>query len=53
MSKTVMEKLPQFIETLGLTEEPMGSYLTERKPESRFSPHPMDLPTREKEIKNG
>ncbi len=52
MPSATLDKLPQFLETLGLTEEPMGSYFTESKPESGFTPKPMDLPTREKEIKN-
>ncbi len=52
MEKTLIDTLPKFLETLGLNEEPMGSYFTGSKPESGFSPKPMDLPTREKETEN-
>ena len=52
MPATAMEKLPHFLETLGLTEEPMGSHFTDSPPETDFSPQAMELPTREKEQKN-
>jgi uncharacterized protein (DUF169 family) len=47
-----MNALPQFLKTLGLDEEPMGIFYTDKKPAEGFSPKPMDLPTREKEMKN-
>ncbi len=47
-----MELLPQFMETLGLTEEPMGIFYTDEEPKEGFSPGPTDLPTRERELKN-
>ena len=47
-----MHSLPQFLETIGVDEEPMGIFYTAEKPAKGFSPKPMDLPTREKEMKN-
>jgi uncharacterized protein (DUF169 family) len=47
-----MKALPQFVEVLGLEEEPMGLFYTDKKPVEGFSPKPNDLPTREKEMKN-
>jgi len=44
--------LPRFLEVLGLDEEPMGIFYTDEKPSDGFSPKPMALPTREKEIQN-
>lgn len=52
MNSEIYQHLPKFIEILGLDEEPMGIYYTDQKPESGFSPDPLDLPTREKEIRN-
>jgi uncharacterized protein (DUF169 family) len=52
MSAGKLEKLPVFLDTLGLDEEPMGLFYTDVKPAEGFSPKPIDLPTREKEIKN-
>jgi uncharacterized protein (DUF169 family) len=40
------------MDTLGLYEEPMGIFYTDEKPQDGFSPNPMELPTREKEMKN-
>jgi uncharacterized protein (DUF169 family) len=51
MTTQVMRALPQFLETLGLDEEPMGIFYTDEKPAEGFSPKPIDLPTREKEMK--
>ncbi|MGD9732632.1 MAG: DUF169 domain-containing protein [Desulfamplus sp.] len=52
MKSEIYQKLPKFIDILGLDEEPMGFYFTDKAPEAGFSPDPLDLPTREKEIKN-
>jgi len=47
-----LESLPRFMDWLGLYEAPMGVFYTDEKPLEGFSPEPMDLPTREREIKN-
>jgi len=52
MITQIMKTLPQFLETLGLDEEPMGVFYTDEKPAEGFSPKTIDLPTREKEMKN-
>jgi uncharacterized protein (DUF169 family) len=52
MITQIMKALPQFLETLGLDEEPMGVFYTDEKPADGFSPKTIDLPTREKEMKN-
>jgi len=52
MTDNQQSDLGKFLEVLGLTEEPMGIFYTDKKPAEGFSPKPMDLPTREKEIKN-
>jgi len=52
MKDQIMKPLPQFLETLGLDEEPMGIFYAAEKPTEGFSPKPMDLPTREKEKEN-
>ena len=52
MQKSLMESLPRFLERLGLVEEPMGVFYSNDKPVEGFSPQPIDLPTRDKEIKN-
>lgn len=52
MKEQVMKSLPQFLETIGVDEEPMGIFYTDEKPDQGFSPKPLDLPTREKELKN-
>ncbi len=44
--------LKEFIDILGLMEEPVGIFHTEIKPAEGSSPKSMDLPTREKEINN-
>lgn len=41
--------LPDFLQILGLDEEPMGLFYTDEAPETGFSPKPMDTPTREQE----
>ena len=52
MNQQMIKYLPQFLERLRLDEEPMGIFYTDEKPSEGFSPKPMDLPTREKEMKN-
>ncbi|MBW2442205.1 MAG: DUF169 domain-containing protein [Deltaproteobacteria bacterium] len=52
MQKSLMESLPRFLKRLGLDEEPMGVFYSNDKPVEGFSPRPIDLPTRDKEIKN-
>lgn len=44
--------LKEFLDLLGLKEEPVGIFYTDNQPAEGFSPNPMDLPTREKELKN-
>lgn len=52
MIAQTMKALPQFLEVLGLEEEPMGIFYTDKEPVEGFSPKPMELPTRERELKN-
>lgn len=48
----LLKRLPNFLQILGIDEEPMGLVYTDTKPADGFSPKPLDLPTRAKEIKN-
>ncbi len=52
MKPEIVKSLPKFLEVLRLDEEPMGIFYTDEKPADGFSPKPMDLPTREKEMRN-
>jgi uncharacterized protein (DUF169 family) len=52
MVSQIINALPQFLETLGLDEEPMGIFYTDEEPAEGFSPKPNELPTRAKEMKN-
>lgn len=52
LSPERIDDLSQFLDILGLDEEPMGIFYTDEKPRSGDSPKSTDLPTREKEIKN-
>ena len=52
MNGHLLKSLPDFLAVLGLDEEPMGLFYTDKKPADGFAPKPIDLPTREKEIKN-
>ncbi len=52
MQKQLLDVLPSFLERLGLDEEPMGVFYSDDRPVEGFSPQPIDLPTRAKEIKN-
>jgi uncharacterized protein (DUF169 family) len=52
MGNNTMELLPTFLDAVGLDEPPMGIFFTDRKPATGFTPISMELPTREKEIRN-
>jgi uncharacterized protein (DUF169 family) len=52
MNRKTIKSFPKLLAALELDEEPMGIFFTDTKPADGFSPKPMDLPTREKEIKN-
>ncbi len=52
MNSNIIESLPKFLKALGLDEMPMGTFFTDKKPTAGYSPKSMELPTREKEIKN-
>lgn len=52
MDQNILKSLPKFLDVLKLDEEPMGIFYTDELPQEGFSPKPMDLPTREKEMKN-
>ena len=45
----IAETLPQFLEAIGLGEEPLGIFYTDKTPADGYSPQPNDLPTREQE----
>jgi uncharacterized protein (DUF169 family) len=51
MEKAVETGLRAFLERLGLEEEPLGMYYSDRAPEKGFSPKPAVLPTAEMERK--
>src|SRR5210317_1936445 len=52
MSHQLYNDLNKFLDILGLNEEPVGIFYTDDEPREGFSPTPMTLPTREREIKN-
>lgn len=52
MDTQAKESLPHFLSVLGLEEDPMGLFYSNVKPDDGYSPTPMDLPTREKEMRN-
>ncbi|MGA8181606.1 MAG: DUF169 domain-containing protein [Desulfobacterales bacterium] len=52
MDENILKLFPDFLGVLGLDEEPMGLFYTDKRPIEGFSAKPNDLPTREKEIKN-
>ena len=52
MNEQTLNTLPDFLDRLGMTEEPMGMFFTSQKPEGGFSPDACEMPTREKEMKN-
>lgn len=52
MNAQILKSLPDFLAVLGIDEEPMGLFYTDDRPVEGFSPEPIDLPTREKEMRN-
>ena len=52
MNAHILKSLPHFLAVMGLDEEPKGLFYTDGKPIEGFSPKPIDLPTRKKEIRN-
>lgn len=52
MDDKISSGIPDFLNTLGLSEEPMGMFFTDAKPEQGYSPKECDLPTQEKEKNN-
>jgi hypothetical protein len=52
MDKSVLKKLNDFLLTLGLNEEPMGVYFTDKEPKQGFSPKYLEEPSRKKEEEN-
>ncbi|HDR15059.1 MAG TPA: hypothetical protein ENN79_06175 [Desulfobacteraceae bacterium] len=52
MNADMVQKMKNFLDVLGLPEEPMGVYYTDEAPAESISPKPLDLPTREKEAAN-
>jgi uncharacterized protein (DUF169 family) len=46
------DELTGFLERIGLDEEPLGIFYTDKEPEQGFTPGPLDLPTRDKELQN-
>ncbi|MCP3874647.1 MAG: DUF169 domain-containing protein [Desulfobacteraceae bacterium] len=51
MDHEIKTAVPDFLNILGINEEPMGMFFTNAKPDSGYSPEPAELPTREKEKK--
>jgi uncharacterized protein (DUF169 family) len=52
MDSTLIDRLPGFLNILGMDEEPMGIFYTDDKPDDGFAPPEGELPTREREAKN-
>lgn len=52
MDRNIADKVADFIELLGLDEEPLGLFYTDEKPEEGYAPEKSDLPTVEKERNN-
>ncbi len=52
MNPDIIAAMPRFLDVLGLSEEPMGIFYTDKPPGDGLHPKPMDLPTREKEMEN-
>lgn len=48
----IKSAVPDFIDILGITEEPMAMFFTDNKPANGYSPKPNDMPTREREENN-
>jgi len=43
MKPEILEKLPEFLETLGLSDEPVGIFFTETMPGNALTPAPLPL----------
>jgi uncharacterized protein (DUF169 family) len=52
MDSNILTGIPDFLNTLGISEEPMGMFFTDTQPEGGYSPKHCDLPTRQKEQNN-
>lgn len=52
MTMQHQENIDRFLDILGLNQQPVGIFYTDQEPKEGFSPKPLPLPTREKEIKN-
>ncbi|MGB5986898.1 MAG: DUF169 domain-containing protein [Desulfobacterales bacterium] len=52
MDQSQLNKLNPLLPTLGLSEVPMGLFYSDTKPSEGFSPKPLELPTREKEMRD-
>jgi len=52
MNQEMMKNLLRFLNILRIEEEPMGIFYTDEEPVEGFSPKPMSLPTRKKEMQN-
>ena len=52
MTEHYQDNLERFLDVLGLNEQPVGIFFTDKEPIEGFSPKPLPLPTREKEINN-
>ncbi|NOX32364.1 MAG: DUF169 domain-containing protein [Deltaproteobacteria bacterium] len=52
MDIKIKSAVPGFLDILGIAEEPMGMFYTDKRPDKGYCPEPADLPTREKEEKN-
>ncbi len=52
MDNDIKAAVPDFLNILGINEEPMGMFFTDTKPGNGYSPKPSELPTKEKEEKN-
>ena len=52
MNDNIYDRLSDFLQTLGLTEEPMGVFFADEPPAEGYAPGPAELPTREKELKD-
>jgi uncharacterized protein (DUF169 family) len=51
MNQALKDKLPAFLERLGIDDPPVGIYFTDTQPEDGLTPDPMPTPTREREEK--
>ncbi len=51
MAENRWPSLLELLDVLGMDEEPMAVCFTNERPSSNLSPEPLDMPTREKELK--